>query len=350
MTYPTPRDTTWTSLEGANVEALRARCRARTRGGKPTREESATLRRWAGWGTMQRLFTPDGPENLRRTVETLVTPSEFDAGSRTAALNAHWTPPGVAADIWAAVTAFAATTGREVRSVLEPSCGIGEFLAPAPRTVKKMTGIEIDPVTADMARLLLPTAHVHTGSFATVDLPEEHFDLSVGNLPFSQDVLADQEYNTHCLPVPEHFLLKATRLVRPGGLLALIVPHRLLDAPDARARERIAELAQLAAAIRFPSHRSGAPDGPGVVADLLILRRRSPSSTPAPQEPAWMTVAAVPGSAVQVNEYFTHHPDHVLGRFAASGTSVKVIADSNEPHVCLPQVLAGALREGKGAV
>lgn len=347
MTYPTPRNNSWTALEQANVDALRARRRVRIRDDKATGEETATLRRWAGWGTMRRLFAPDNPESLLRTVQTLVTNEELDAGSRTAALNAHWTPPKVAADVWTAVTAFAATTGSEVRSVLEPSCGIGEFLAPAPQTVK-MTGIEIDPVTADIARLLLPAAHVHTGSFASVNLPKAHFDLSVGNLPFGLEILTDQEYNSDRLPVAEHFLLKATRLVRPGGLLALIVPHRLLDSRDAKVRERVAELASLVTVVRFPSHRSCHSDRPGVVADLLILRRRPHGNTLTPREPAWTGVVTIPGSSIQVNEYFIHHQEHVLGDLVTSGNSIKVIADSDEPHTGLQRVLTGALSKGRG--
>ncbi|WGH93549.1 class I SAM-dependent methyltransferase [Auritidibacter ignavus] len=331
----------WTAIKQANVEALRARFCSRKRDNKPTPEEVVALRRWAGWVQMQRLFAPDGPEALLRSVRALVTPSELDAGSRYAAVNAHWTPPEVAADVWTAVTTFGATSGA--RTVLEPSCGIGEFLFPAPQTVK-MTGIEIDPATADIACLLFPAADVHTGSFGNVDLPDAHYELSVGNVPFSQEISTDQKYNAHRLPIAEHFLLKATRVVRPGGLVALIVPRRLLDARDSSVRERMTEFASLVAAVRFPSHRSGVLDVPGVVADLVILRRRSPGSNPVSQEPAWTIAAAIRGSSIQINEYFTHHPDQVLGVFIASGNCMKVVTDSEEPHIRLPRILADTLR------
>jgi N12 class adenine-specific DNA methylase len=233
------------------------------------------------------------------------------ASARRTTINAHYTDPAVVAAIWQTVGELGFDGGR----VLEPGCGAGMFLGLAPDTAE-LTGIELDPASARLARALYPHATVRTESFADTRLPDGQFDLTVGNVPFADVRLHDSKHNRGGHSIHNHFILKSLALTRPGGLVAVLSSRFTLDASNPAARREMGELADLLGAVRLPtgSHRRTA--GTDAVMDLLILRRRAPGEQPA--DPSWENTQPVDvdGQQVRINTWLAEHPDMILGRLA----------------------------------
>ncbi|HEY5318059.1 MAG TPA: methyltransferase domain-containing protein, partial [Solirubrobacteraceae bacterium] len=230
------------------------------------------------------------------------------AAARRTTINAHYTDPQTAREMWRAVTELGFTGGR----VLEPGAGSGVFIGLAPPGAE-VTGVELDPTTAAIARALYPHAGVRAESFASTRLPDGHFDLTIGNVPFADVVLHDPLHNGGRHSIHNHFILKSLALTRPGGVIAVLTSRYTLDAANPAARREMNELGELLGAVRLPTgaHRRSA--GTDAVTDLLILRRRDPGT----QSPAavWERTAdiAAEGGEIRINSYFLEHPENVLG-------------------------------------
>ncbi|HET9893757.1 MAG TPA: hypothetical protein VFQ44_02375 [Streptosporangiaceae bacterium] len=279
-----------------------------------TPEETAVLAAWSGWGAVPGVFDPARPawDWARSELRSLLTADEYKS-ARASTLNAHYTAPWIAAEMWRAVKMLGFTGGR----VLEPGCGHGNFIATAPPGAR-ITGVEIDPVTAAIAQARCPSARIVTGSFADVTIPGL-FDLVIGNVPFGKFALHDPVHNAGGHSIHNHFIIKSLHLTRPGGLVAVLTSRYTLDAEHDTARREIHALADLAAAIRLPSaaHQEA---GTKVVTDLLIFRRHDPGTEP--EHPDWLATEplAAGGRDFPVNARM--HPRSgadwaVLGRFTA---------------------------------
>ncbi len=230
---------------------------------------------------------------------------------RRTTINAHYTDPAIAREIWRLVQDLGFSAGR----VLEPGCGAGVFLSFAPEGAR-LTGVELDPTTAAIAAALNPHADIRAESFAATRLPDGSFDATVGNVPFADVRLHDPRHNSGHHSLHNHFIVKSLALTRPGGLAALLTSHYTLDAANPAARREIAQLADLIGAVRLPTgaHRRAA--GTDALTDLLIFRRRQPQSPPRSTE--WQTtqLVDVDGRAVRINSYLADHPDRILGELA----------------------------------
>jgi N12 class adenine-specific DNA methylase/SAM-dependent methyltransferase len=297
----------------ANLAALSV-LRTVQREGRPAMlAEREVLARWSGWGAVPEVFDDRHEEFAwaRQQLATLLAPAELAAARRNT-LNAHYTDAAFVQAIWDAARALGFDRGR----VLEPGCGSGNFIAFAPDTAQ-VTGIELDPVTAGIAALLYPGAQIRSESFADSRDGDGSYDLAIGNVPFGNMVLHDRRHNPAGHSIHNHFIVKALRLVRPGGLVVALTSRFTMDARNPAARREIASLADLVGAIRLPSGAHQRASGTKVVTDLLVLRRREPGRQPDPT--AWEKTrhAEMDGTQVPVNEYFLDHPDAVLGRMGA---------------------------------
>ena len=243
----------------------------------------------------------------RAELRELLSEAEWDAAARTT-INAHYTDPLIVRQMWRALGALGFDGGR----VLEPGSGAGTFIGMAPDSAE-MTGVELDPITAAIAAGLYPHASIRAESFAESRLPVGAFDAMIGNVPFSSVVLHDPAHNATRLSMHNHFIVKSLRLVRPGGLVAVLTSHFTMDQQNPGARREMNELADLLGAIRLPTgaHRRAA--GTEVVTDLLIFRRREDDRPPADE--SWETVAPVTidGRDMRINTYFDESPELVLG-------------------------------------
>ena len=268
------------------------------------------LRGWRSWGAMPQVFEPGNAIGVQLT--HLLSEREMRAAARTT-LNAHYTDPRYAAAIWATAIALGFDGGR----VLEPGCGSGIFIDTAPAGVH-VTGIEVDPVTAEIASRLHPGATIRAESFAETPLPENTFDLAIGNVPFADITLHDPRHNAGRLSMHNHFIVKSLALVRPGGLVLVLTSRYTMDALGDGARRVIAQDADLLGAVRLPSgaHRRFA--GTDAVTDLVVLRKRMPGEQSRAAD--WLTVDREAfGADLPVNTYWRSHPGMVLGQLRRSG-------------------------------
>ena len=263
-----------------------------------------------------RASAPAGP-TLGQELEQLVTPAELAALARSTQY-AHYTPEPVIRAIWAALLQLGFSGGR----VLEPGCGTGLFMALVPEVIAaatRFTGIEAEPISARIARLLFPDARIRQEDFTHTALPAG-FELALGNPPYSDRTVHRLDPAGRLgLALHDWFIARSLELLRPGGLAAFVTSRWTLDKEDATARLHLAGMADLLAAVRLPEGSLRAAAGTDVVVDLLFLRKRLPGE--APGGPDWLELAeAVPAAdgeaALRVNAYFLAHPAMVLGRHA----------------------------------
>ncbi|MGO7401974.1 lactate dehydrogenase (plasmid) [Rhizobium ruizarguesonis] len=272
-----------------------------------------------------------GWEELGPNLEAAVSTADYASLARCTQY-AHFTPEFIVRAIWSALSRFGFAGGR----VLEPGIGVGIFPALMPEAISgcsHVTGVELDPVSTRIVRLLQPRARIIAGDFAGIDLPQ-HFDLAIGNPPFSdRTVRSDPAFRALGLRLHDYFIVKAIDRLKPGGLAAFVTSSGTMDKADVRARAYIAGMADLVGAIRLPQGAFRADAGTDVVADILFFRKRRPDeeAVAAP----WLGLANVAtgaeeGETVQVNRWFADHPELVLGRHAIGS------GPFGRTYTCLP--------------
>ncbi|MFF0131013.1 UvrD-helicase domain-containing protein [Streptomyces mirabilis] len=318
--------------------------RLRAENRQATEAERRVLQQWTGWGATPYLF--DERKKFAATfaaerahLRDILSDDEY-AKARSSTLNAHYTDPAYARVVWQALQRFGVPAGAQLR-VLEPGVGAGRFLADAPADAE-IVGVEVDSITAAVARALYPTAEILTESFADTRPPEEDFDVVVGNVPFGKYKVTDRKYNPgRRHSIHNHFILKSLEFTRPGGIVVLITSRYTLDGTDQthkEARERMAALGDLLGAVRLPSGAHQEAAGTPVVTDMLIFRRRAESEPLADAD--WLDIepTILPGSRpgvapqpIEINNYFVQHPEMVLGTpkadIARHGPDLVVQAD-----------------------
>lgn len=290
---------------GANLAALQVLARLRQEDRRPSELEREQLTRWRSWGAEPGIFEEDSPR--AEALRGLLSAQEWNSARRTT-INAHYTDPQLARAIWQGVRGLGFEGGR----VLEPGCGSGLFIQEAPADLPvEITGVELDPVSAQIAAYLHPHASIRAESFASSPLAEDSFDLTIGNVPFADVSLHDTRHNRDRHSLHNHFIIKSLHLTRPGGMVAVLTSRYTMDSLSGSARAQMGELADLIGAVRLPSgaHRGFA--GTDAVTDLLILRRR-PVGEPA-RGASWLTSRADEVLSVPVNDYWRAHPQQVIG-------------------------------------
>lgn len=292
-----------------NMEALRT-LQALEDGTVPrTAENLAVVAGWTGWGAVPRFFDDADPRWAaeRDELRNMVGEDGYRAARRTT-INAHYTDAAFVDAMWQTVVDLGLHEGR----VLEPGSGSGNFLGVAPQGVA-VTGVELDPTTARISRMLYPDAEVRTESFADTRLPRGFFDGAIGNVPFGDVTLHDPTFNAGGHSLHDHFILKSLALTRPGGVAVVLSSRYTLDATSPAARREMNALADLLGAVRLPTGAHRRTAGTEVVTDVLVFRRREPGREPL--STAWETVGPhqVGEETIRRNHYFELFPEHVLG-------------------------------------
>lgn len=318
----------------ANIDAIHLVHRLGDENRAATPAEQRILAAWSGWGAVPDIFDKRKPEwdELRTDLTAVLTPPEIDA-ARASTLNAHYTDPAIAAEMWSALGRAGFTGGR----VLEPGCGAGNFIGHAPRGTR-MVGVELDPMTARIAHHLYPGHQVRGHGFEKFSPDEGAFTAVIGNVPFGNFAIGDPLHNPSGLTIHNHFIRKSLALTETGGYVAVITSAFTSDAQRTKAREEIAELGDLVGALRLPTKAFDRQAGTDVVTDLLIFRRREAGRAPAAQTEQWITTskAELAEGEIQVNDYFLAHPENVLGALGVgsgmySAATLKVTADPSRP-------------------
>jgi len=300
------------------IEVLRA---AETERREATPEEQQALVRYVGWGGLPQVFATHEDsawQAERDQLRELLTPEEYRSAQATT-LNAHYTSPTVVSAMYEAVQRFGFSHGK----ILEPSMGTGHFFGLMPeakRAQSTLTGIEIDPLTAGIARLLYPDANIRQQGFEQSQLPNGGFDLVISNVPFGSYKVFDPEFNRHNFLIHDYFFAKAVEKARPGGLIAFITSMGTMDKQDARLREYLQERAELLGAIRLPNTAFKQNANTEVTTDMVFLRRLHEGESPCGHD--WRELAShqnADGVALRINRYFAEHPAMLCGQMALEG-------------------------------
>ena len=314
----------WKDRARDNIAAIRLATAIEADERPATADEQAQLIRFTGFGASDLanfVFRRPGEANFRKGWEAIGEDLEDavddlnHASLARCTQYAHFTPEFIVRAIWAGLRRLGWRGGR----VLEPGIGTGLFPALMPaefRGLSHVTGIELDPVTARIARLLQPRARIVAGDFARTELPA-NFDLAIGNPPFSdRTVRSDRAYRSLGLRLHDYFIARSIDLLKPGALAAFVTSSSTMDKADASAREHIAKSADLLAAIRLPEGSFRASAGTDVVVDVVFFRKRKIGE--AERDLSWLDLDEVrPATddegAIRVNLWFAQHPEFVLG-------------------------------------
>ena len=321
-----------------NLAAVRLMVQLRDQDREATPQEQAVLARWSSWGALPAVFdatvTTGRYAQARAELQDLLTPQEWAAAARTT-INAHYTDVAYARAMWDALGQLGATGDREV---LEPGCGSGVFIGSAPSGTR-MTGIELDPITAQITGLLYPSAEVRAESFVDTPFARDTFDHVVGNVPFGKVALYDPRHNAGRHSIHNHFILKGLDLLKPGGTMAVLTSRYTLDSQDRSARDEIYKTADLIGAVRLPSGAHDAVAGTAAVTDVLLLRKRLPGDDAG--DNSWLTSQPLYDTFetddTHVSTYFVvHHPENVLGEQTLShgqyGTGTYAVEGRGDPR------------------
>lgn len=283
---------------------------------RATPAEQDILARFSGWGRFPAVFNEYESEwkEERQILKDLLVTQEAWEAARRSTINAHYTSAQMVQTVYQALTRLGFKGGR----MLEPSAGVAKFFGLLPdemRARAKLTGIELDPTPAAIARLLYPDANIQNKGFQDVQIPDGFFDAGVGNVPFGDIRIHDPRYNALRAPMHDYFFLKTLDKTHPGGLVAMITSTGTLDkATGEHIRKALAERGELVAAARLPDGAFQQVAGTQVVTDLLIFRRLNEGEKPIEN---FTKLGQLPdpagGEDIPVNEWFQRNPDDILG-------------------------------------
>ena len=287
-----------------NLGAIRTLKAVEAENRSATAEEQTVLAQYVGWGGLAGFF--DEKNSRYAELKDLLTDAEY-AAARESTLTAFYTPPVVIRSIYAALGQMGFTQGN----ILEPACGIGNFLGMLPESMSgsKLYGVELDDLSGRIARQLYQKSSVAVQGYEKTAFPDNFFDVAIGNVPFGQFHVPDKRYDRLNFPIHEYFVAKMLDQVRPGGVIAVVTSSYTMDKRTASARKYIAQRAELLEAIRLPNNAFKAAAGTEVVSDILFLQKRERMVD---IEPEWVHLATNE-DGIQMNSYFIDHPDMVLG-------------------------------------
>ena len=325
-----------------NLDAIRTLKTVEAVSRAATAEEQAVLAQYVGWGGLADFFDEKNPRYAE--LKELLTDAEY-AAARESTLTAFYTPPVVIRGIYAALGQMGFTQGN----ILEPACGIGNFLGMLPESMSgsKLYGVELDDLSGRIARQLYQKSSIAVQGYEKTAFPDNFFDVAIGNVPFGQFHVPDKRYDRLNFPIHEYFIAKALDQVRPGGVIAVVTSSYTMDKRTASARKYIAQRAELLGAIRLPNNAFKAAAGTEVVSDILFLQKRERMVD---IEPEWVHLATNE-DGIQMNSYFIDHPDMVLGEMKmVSGPFGPTPTCEPYPEQPLEALLAEAVQNVHGEI
>ena len=273
-----------------------------------TPEEQIVLSKYVGWGGLSEAFDENNSAWATEYLElsSVLTPEEY-ASARESTLTAFYTPPEVITAIYKAMEQM----GFKEGNLLEPSCGIGNFIGMLPDTMQdsKIYGVELDTISAGIAQQLYQKTTIAAQGFEETNLPDSFFDGVVGNVPFGDFKVSDKRYDKHKFLIHDYFFAKSLDKLRPGGVMALVTSKGTMDKETIAVRKYIAQRAELLGAIRLPNNTFKGNAGTEVVSDILILQKRDRLID---IEPDWIHLDT-DENGIKMNSYFVQHPEMILG-------------------------------------
>ena len=269
-----------------------------------TPTEQRVLADYVGWGGLSEFFKEDNPHYAE--LKDVLSDEEY-ASARESTLTAFYTPPVVIKAVYSALENMHFQTGN----VLEPSCGIGNFMGLVPESMNdaKFYGVELDSISGRIAQQLYQKNSIAVQGFESTNLPDSFFDAAIGNVPFGQFKVPDKRYDKHNFLIHDYFFARTLDKVRPGGVIAFITSKGTLDKENPNVRKYIAQRADLLGAIRLPNDTFKAAAGTEVTSDIIFLQKRDRLVD---IEPDWVHLAT-DANGIRMNAYFVDNPEMVLG-------------------------------------
>ena len=305
-----------------NVRAIRLLKKLEREDRFATPEEQAVLAQYVGWGGLADCF--DERHSKYAELKALLDEDEY-AAARESTLTAFYTPPVVIRSIYQALTNMGFKTGN----LLEPSCGIGNFIGMRPKGLadSKIYGIELDGISGRIAQQLYQKSSVAVQGFETTELPDSFFDAAIGNVPFGAFKVTDKRYDKHNFLIHDYFFARTLDKVRPGGIVAFVTSKGTMDKENPNVRKYIAQRADLLGAIRLPNNTFKAAAGTEVTSDILFLQKREALAS---GEPDWVHLNT-DENGLKMNQYFIDHPEMVMGE-------MREVSGPHGPETaCLPR-------------
>ena len=299
----------------ANMEAIHLLQTLEQEERLATPEEQEILSRYVGWGGIPQAFEEKNSSwtNEYLELKNTLSPEEYSA-ARASTLNAFYTSPTVIRSMYEALE----NMGLKQGNILEPSCGVGNFMGLIPESMSKtnMYGVELDPVSGRIAKQLYQKNKIAVQGFEETSYPDSFFDCVIGNVPFGAYQVSDRRYDRHHFMIHDYFIAKSLDLIRPGGVVAVVTSSGTMDKQNPAVRQYIANRAELLGAIRLPNNAFQRNANTSVVSDILFFQKRDRASI---EEPEWLNLKETP-EGYSVNAYFAEHPEMVLGEFTTEST------------------------------
>ena len=299
----------------ANMEAIHLLQTLEKEERLATPEEQEILSRYVGWGGIPQAFEENNSSWADEYLElkNTLSPEEYSA-ARASTLNAFYTSPTVIRSMYEVLE----NMGLKQGNILEPSCGVGNFMGLIPESMGKanMYGVELDPVSGRIAKQLYQKNKIAVQGFEETSYPDSFFDCVIGNVPFGAYQVSDRRYDRHHFMIHDYFIAKSLDLVRPGGVVAVVTSSGTMDKQNPAVRQYIANRAELLGAIRLPNNAFQRNANTSVVSDILFFQKRDRASI---EELEWLNLKETP-EGYSVNAYFAEHPEMVLGEFTTEST------------------------------
>lgn len=310
-------------------------------------EEQEILSRYVGWGGIPQAFEESNSSWVDEYLElkNTLSPEEYRA-ARASTLNAFYTSPTVIRSMYEALE----NMGLKQGNILEPSCGVGNFMGLIPESMGKanMYGVELDPVSGRIAKQLYQKNKIAVQGFEETSYPDSFFDCVIGNVPFGAYQVSDRRYDRHHFMIHDYFIAKSLDLVRPGGVVAVVTSSGTMDKQNPAVRQYIANRAELLGAIRLPNNAFQRNANTSVVSDILFFQKRDRASI---EEPEWLNLKEIP-EGYSVNAYFAEHPEMVLGDFTTESTQYgkQEVTVKPKEGITLEEQLKEAIRNIHGTI
>ena len=306
-----------------NIDAIKTLKKCEQEDRYATFEEQEVLARYVGWGGLSKAFDKDKWESAYNELKELLTDDEFKQ-ARDTVTTAFYTPPIVINAMYKALS----NMGLEKGNILEPSCGIGNFIGMLPNNDKlKIYGVEIDDISGRIARQLYQKSSIAIKGFEKMDYSNSFFDVAIGNVPFGTERLYDKKYDKYNFLIHDYFFAKTIDKVRPGGIIAFVTSKGTMDKESNEVRKYIAQRADLLGAIRLPNNTFKKSAGTEVTSDIIFLQKRDSITDILPD---WVNLD-YDANGIKMNKYFVDHPEMILGKMEMVSSQYGV-----DVSACLP--------------
>lgn len=329
-----------------NIEAIKTLKSLEEENRFATKEEQEILSQYVGWGGLSQAFDLNNSSWSKEYFElkSLLTDEEYTS-ARESTLNAHYTSPIIIKSIYQALS----NMGFENGNILEPSCGVGNFMGLLPESMQesKLYGVELDDLSGRMAKQLYQKADIDIKGFEETDFPDSIFDIAIGNVPFGQYKVLDKRYDKNNFLIHDYFFAKTLDKVRPGGIIAFITSKGTMDKENNSIRKYMSERAGLIGAIRLPNTAFKANAGTEVTSDIIFLQKRDRIID---LEPDWLDLGE-DENGILMNQYFVDNPEMILGNMEIETTQYGLDSTCKPfEDVSLEDLLKDAIQNLKGNI